>query len=102
MKFSLQNSFSHPLANILRSCGYKKLIDQKTGKTSFVKKLTRQNYPRFHVYIRENQKEIIVDLHLDQTKALYAKQIAHRADYESEQVKNELYRIYQVFKKATK
>ena len=100
MKFRLVNSFSKSPNLLMRSCGYKSISDKKTGKKSFVRNLSNQHYPRFHVYLKINDQELVVDLHLDQTKALYSQQTAHRADYESDQVRTELFKIYQEFKKS--
>lgn len=86
----------------MRSCGYKHITDKNTGKESFVKKLSAQGYPRFHAYLVQNAKEVTVDLHLDQTKTLYSGQTAHRADYESKEVQNELLNIFNIFKKTIK
>lgn len=102
MKFRLPNSFSQNLPTIMRSCGYKHITDKHTGKSSFVKTLSSQRYPRFHAYLESNSNEIVVDLHLDQTKALYTAQTAHRADYESKEVETELLKIFNTFKKSEK
>jgi RecB family exonuclease len=78
-----------------KKCGYLHILDRKTGKDSFVRQLSADRYPRFHLYIDESQADVIFDLHLDQSKTRYQDQKAHRAEYESEEVKTELTRIYQ-------
>jgi hypothetical protein len=79
---------------MLRRAGYFYIFNQKSQQGSFIKKLTTQPYPRFHLYITEKPTEIVFDLHLDQSATRQKGQIAHRADYESEQVKEELTKIY--------
>jgi hypothetical protein len=94
MKFRLPNKFTHSPEHMLRRAGYFYIFDQNSQQGSFIKKLTDQRYPRFHLYITENPTEIIFDLHLDQSVTRLTGQTAHRADYESEEVKQELTKIY--------
>ena len=62
--------------------------------------MTNERYPRFHLYLKEENNEIIFDLHLDQSKTVYSGAKAHNADYDSPEVKQELVRIFQEVKKA--
>ncbi len=96
MKFRLPNKFTQTTAFIIKKCGYLHITDRITGKHSFVRKISSNRYPRFHLYLSESPQEIVFDLHLDQSKTKYQGQTAHNADYESEQVKTELTRIYQI------
>ena len=82
----------------MRKAGYTYIFDRISQHGSFIRKLTAERYPRFHLYITENKQGIIFDLHLDQAKPRYREQKAHRADYESEEVKTELTRVYHVIK----
>lgn len=94
MKFRIPNKLSHQIAVITRKCLYIEIFDKKTGKASFVRKLTKNHYPRFHLYIKESPEEVVFDLHLDQSQTRYENQTAHNADYESDEVKAELTKIY--------
>ncbi len=94
MKFRLPNNLSHSPAMIVSRLGYLQIEDYISGKTSYVRKLTRHHYPRFHLYLKETPREIVFDLHLDQSKTRYEGQTAHKADYETPEVKEELTRIY--------
>lgn len=100
MKFKVTNKLNYLPENILRSVGYFAIFDRKTQKGSFVRKLTGERYPRFHLYLKEIENEIIFDLHLDQSKTVYSGSKAHNADYDSPEVKQELVRIFQEVKKA--
>jgi len=102
MKFRLTNSFSQTAPSLLRSCGYFAIVDRRTAKKSYIRELTKQRYPRFHVYLEEKEHEITVDLHLDQSKTRYQGQTAHNADYESNEVAAELTRIFEQFKRSQK
>ncbi len=99
MKFKISNNLTHTPENVLRTCGYLSIFDQKSQKSSFVRKITGNRYPRFHLYFKETNNELIFDLHLDQSKTVYSDQKAHNADYDSPEVKQELVRIYQEVKK---
>jgi len=99
MKFKIENQLSQTLYFILRETGYLPIHDHKTGKDSYVRKLSSGHYPRFHLYLVEDKKEVIFDLHLDQNINRYLGQTAHNADYESPEVKAELTRIYGFVKK---
>jgi len=71
----------------MRRAGYAEFNDPNTGQTSYVRRLQRDFYPRFHVYVetdRDNRKSI--NLHLDQKKPSYAGAHAHNAEYEGGQV----------------
>ncbi len=94
MKFRLPNNFSDTPAMMLRRLGYLQIVDRLSGKTSYVRKLATGHYPRFHLYIKESSEEIVFDLHLDQAKTRYEGQTAHKADYETPEVKEELTRVY--------
>lgn len=98
MKFRLPNNFSQTIAYMINKCGYFSITDPTTAKISFIRKLTAQRYPRFHLYISETEQEVVFDLHLDQSKTRYEGQKAHNADYETDEVKAELTRIYQEIK----
>ncbi len=98
MKFTLQNKLSHNTEYVMRKAGYTYIFDRISQHGSFIRKLTAERYPRFHLYITENKQGITFDLHLDQAKTRYKGQKAHRADYESEEVKTELTRVYHVIK----
>ncbi len=100
MKFKTANNLTHSPENVLRTCSYFPIFDRKTQKGSFVRKITGNRYPRFHLYLKEINNELIFDLHLDQSKNVYTGQKAHNADYESPEVKQELVRIFQEVKKT--
>ncbi len=94
MKFQIPNNLTRRPEQILRKAGYFYIFDRISQQGSFVKKLRHQHYPRFHLYVTENDAEIIFDLHLDQSASRYKGQNAHNADYKSEEVRTELTRIY--------
>jgi len=94
MKLILDNNkLDQAPANLLRQAGYAYLVDRKTGQESFVRGLGRGYYPRFHLYLVEQNGQIIFNLHLDQKQASYAGAQAHNAEYDGETVAAEMARI---------
>ena len=87
-----KNQIPDPERAILR-CGYGKIIDRRMGKTSFAKRIHRDFYPRFHVYIKTDADFIIFDLHLDQKRPIYEGVTAHSGEYDGEVVEREGERI---------
>lgn len=82
----------------LRSAGYAFIPERENGERSFARRLTRDFYPRFHVYFQERQNAqgeefIVFNLHLDQKRPGYAGQSRHNAEYEGEAVETEARRL---------
>jgi len=100
MKFKVTNNLIHSPENILQTCGFFPIFDRRTQKGSFVRKISNNRYPRFHLYLKELTNELVFDLHLDQSGTVYSGQKAHNADYDSPEVKQELTRIFQEVKKS--
>jgi hypothetical protein len=98
MKIKVENKLSQNIYALLRRLGYLPIKDRLSGKSSFVRKIASSHYPRFHLYISEESDSVIFDLHLDQSPSRYQGQTAHNADYDSQQVRDELGRIYQIIK----
>lgn len=94
MKIPIPPNNTELTRNIMRKLGYFENFDRHTGKTSYIRRISRQAfYPRFHVYIAESQAGRVIDLHLDQKQASYAGSHAHNAEYDSFPVKNEAERM---------
>jgi len=79
--------------NLLRQAGYAYLMDRHTGRESFVRRLGRGFYPRFHLYLEEQNGQATLNLHLDQKQASYQGAQAHNAEYDGELVEAEMARI---------
>lgn len=91
IKFA-KDQVADPEKTILR-CGYAKIIDRRMGKTSFAKRIHRDFYPRFHVYIKAEGESVIFDLHLDQKRPIYEGVTAHSGEYDGEVVEHEAERV---------
>jgi len=92
MKFFIKNTGENTI-NLMRKIGY---LAQRENQ--FVKPLERSNYPRFHLYIKENKEEIILNLHLDQKRPVYKTAHDHAAEYEGKVVEAEAERIKQALR----
>lgn len=78
--------------NLARNCGYT-LQYQELNRKSFIRRLTKIDYPRFHLYVEENERNFIVTLHLDQKKPVYKGSTSHQGEYDGTMVENEFNRI---------
>ena len=95
MRFQIpQSRLRYNLQETLRKCGYFMIQDRRSGKDSYVKRLSQsQHYPRFHLYIDEKDNQLQFNLHLDQKQASYKGQTAHSGEYDDPMVKEEAERI---------
>ncbi|HLC69896.1 MAG TPA: hypothetical protein VJH75_02520 [Patescibacteria group bacterium] len=80
-------------AKAIRRAGYGEHRDRRSAQISYVKRVHRDWYPRFHVYILEKGEKIIFNMHLDQRATRYEGVTAHSGEYEGEVVKKEAERI---------
>ena len=87
----------------MRKVGYRfQRKNEDTQEIIFVRPLARSGYPRFHIYLKTNEKtqQIFFNLHLDQKKPVYKGAPAHSADYEGEVVENEARRIKEILQET--
>jgi len=92
MKLKLQFDFPLSVRVLLQRCGYHP--HHGFGEQeSYVRRLSRDFYPRFHVYVEEAVNQLILNLHLDQKRPSYPGAHAHNADYEGDIVAAEARRV---------
>lgn len=82
----------------LRQAGYQILESRRGDKISFVRRLGSDHYPRFHIYLQNNQDSTIFNIHLDQKKASYQGQTAHSGEYDGDLVIQEANRLKSLLK----
>ena len=92
MEIHIKNTGENTI-NLMRKIGY---LFQRENQ--FIKPLERSGYPRFHLYIKENKQEIILNLHLDQKRPVYKTAHDHSAEYEGKVVETEAERIKQILR----
>jgi len=80
----------------MRTLGYQPAYFQKEGEFSIVRHVGRNDYPRFHVYIKEVTDGFAFNIHLDQKKPSYEGSTGHSGDYDGPVVEGEVTRIQQL------
>lgn len=95
MRIILPDNLNTNIVNLLRQLGYAAHVNPHNRKLNFQKSLSSERYPRFHVYIDENNEKKYLHLHLDQKKPGYIKGKMHNAEYEGEKILEEAKRIEQ-------
>jgi len=80
------------ILTLIRYLGYHPL-PSRDGEFNCVKSLSGLAYPRFHLYIKENNQNWVFNLHLDQKKPSYAGAAAHSGEYDGELIEREIARI---------
>jgi hypothetical protein len=95
MKFVIKNTLKENVLNLMRRIGYYSQKQEKS-QLSFIRPLERSGYPRFHVYLKKDKEELILNLHLDQKKPVYKGASAHSGEYEGKVVETETERIKQI------
>jgi hypothetical protein len=97
MKFKLKGPLEDNINNITRQIGYHSLGKNEARlEYVFVRLINGDRYPRFHLYIKTENGDLIFDLHLDQKAPSYAGTAAHSGEYDTEVVKKEAERIKQI------
>ena len=103
MQFTIQN-IKENVNGLMRKIGYQPAYFQESGEFSIVRKLTGNDYPRFHLYIKEGKSfdtavsrdklnTFVFNLHLDQKKPSYEGSKRHSGEYNGDVVEGEAKRI---------
>lgn len=107
MQFQIKN-VTRSQNDLMRAIGYMPAYFQKAGEVSIVRQIGRNDYPRFHLYIKGQillgqgfagqmqGKDFIFNLHLDQKKPSYEGQTGHSGDYDGPVVEEEADRIKRI------
>ncbi|MBL7141655.1 hypothetical protein ISS21_00980 [Patescibacteria group bacterium] len=94
MRIKVDSNISISADKLIKRCGYAEIKDRQ-GRVSYVRRLRGYQYPRFHVYIKEN----FFNLHLDQKAPSYQGSSAHSGEYQGEVLEKEAERIKRYIKK---
>lgn len=84
--------------NYLRRAGYALIPGRGSEQQSFARRLSRDFYPRFHIYYQlsqdnKGQKIVNFNLHLDQKKPGYVGFSRHNGEYDGVVVEREVQRL---------
>ena len=99
MKIILQNLKDNP-RTLIRRAGYGEHRDNRSGETSYHRRLGQNIFPNFHVYLSEDARGVEISLHLDQKQPSYGSGHMHSGDYDGPVIENELTRIKESFLSA--
>jgi hypothetical protein len=92
--------FKRPAVNIIdlfRQAGYS-YRGTNNGDMNFIKRVGIDEYPHYHIYVKDLGEEIVLNLHLDQKAPSYEGAAKHNAEYEGELVEREMERIKDIIK----
>lgn len=100
MKFTVKKISRENTPEIMRQARYR-YVGQSGEQMSFVRPLSQNSYPRFHVYLKENEtkREVSIALHLDQKGMSYRGATAHSGEYEGGLLEKEAERLKELFAK---
>ena len=94
MRFEIEGPFRENIYSLMRRVGYHvKGGDKEQSELIFVR--PPKGYPRFHLFIENQDNNLIFNLHLDQKKPIYKGMRAHAGEHDSKTVKEEAERIKQ-------
>lgn len=100
MKIIINEKLKDTARNLLRRCGYAEIFDFRGQETSYVKRLSREFYPRFHAYPQETPEGgLTINLHLDMKKPSYEGFTAHSGEYEGPLLDKEAERVKSIITK---
>lgn len=97
MILKFENIKENPV-NILRRAGY---IFQRNenNEMSFTLPMSRNGYPRFHIYCHLKGDNLVINLHLDQKRQTYGDETRHHGEYDnSGPVEQEAIRLKSIIK----
>ena len=88
MKFTIDNP-SYNNLNLMRRLGY----HPHKKNDGFIRRMSHNEFPRFHVYLKDLEESFEMSLHLDQKGVCYEGQTAHSGEYDSKILEEEKQRI---------
>jgi len=99
MQFVIKNP-NETIVTLARKIGYQP-IGKSNDEYSIVRPLAGRDYPRFHIFVKKDEKNGIFNfnLHLDQKQPSYEGTPAHSGEYEGEAIEKEVLRIKTIAEK---
>jgi hypothetical protein len=91
MKKKFTGQYKENIRVMMQKCGYA-FVPSRTGE-AYARRLGRGEFPRFHVYIKQEVDRYLINLHLDQKSACYSGTSAHSGEYDGGLVEDEIGRI---------
>ena len=100
MDFVIKN-IQQNIVGVARELGYVIIDSKDGGEYNLVRKLNYDNYPRFHIYVKQAGTDFHFSLHLDQKKPIYQGAHAHNGEYFGPVVEQEADRIRDVIARSS-
>ncbi len=95
MKIIIKNIKDNP-ANLMRRAGYA-FQRHEGNEMSFVRPLARAGFPRFHTFVKLEDTNLLISIHLDQKRETYGNASRHHGEYEDEgALQEEISRIREI------
>jgi hypothetical protein len=85
MRFTIANISTSP-TTALRRAGYVFQHQTEQNEMSFVRVMGQGGYPRFHMYIKLDGRDLNVSFHIDHKKHTYGDDTRHHGEYEESPV----------------
>ncbi len=88
-----KNSLKENSVQLMRRAGYLFKRGLVGEEMSFERPLETSGFPKFHIYLTEDQNNLYLNLHLDQKRPTYSGTHAHSGEYDGELLAEEIDRI---------
>lgn len=95
MTFEILKSSISNIALFIKRIGYMQIPSRKEGKASFIRRIHQTDFPRFHLYLSQNESSLLFDLHMDLLRPKH-KITARAAESFGKPVEDETNRIKQI------
>lgn len=97
MEFAIIHN-DRSIKEIMRLIGYQGALFKKDGEFFIVRRLGKNDYPRFHLHGLQEEEAILFKLHLDESKPLFRGAVGHSGVHEGRAVGEEMKRIKSLLK----
>jgi len=95
MRFIIKGPFKVNVYSLMRKISYH-FQGKNEEKSELIFVRPERGYPRFHLYLKTEGKNLIFNLHLDQKRPIYKGATAHAGEYDGKVVEEEVKRIKQM------
>jgi len=98
MDFMVKN-LAKSIVEVSREIGYLIIDNRGNNEYNMVRRLAINNYPRFHIYLKQQGLDFVFSLHLDQKEPSYQGSRTHSGEYFGPVIEAEMDRIKDILTK---
>ncbi|MFH1180939.1 MAG: hypothetical protein V1705_00840 [bacterium] len=98
MQLIIKGPLKNNVQGLMRSIGYYFIGSNDREWNSIRPMAGGLGYPRFHLYLKIEGTDLVLNLHLDQKKPSYGGTASHGGEYDGPAVESEAERIKQLLK----